>query len=269
MINQVANINGVLKEINPIVQMIHNYVSANECADGVIAIGASPIITASVQEAEQVAYRANSISMNAGTINDGQVESMILAGTMANDANIPVILDPAGVSFSKFRAQSILKLLNKIKVSVIKGNYSEIAFLADENVSSKGLDSFESDEYDCVNVALKLADKYSCTVILTNKVDIVADSSDVVKIYNGTPMLQKLFCSGDMVGVLAAAYCGITRNFLTASTAAASIVSLAGEIAAEELVDELDFGTFKTNFFNYLSKIDSDTIKNRLQLLVY
>ncbi|MBR6162900.1 hydroxyethylthiazole kinase [bacterium] len=269
MINQVANIHDALKEISPIVQMIHNYVSANECADGVIAVGASPIITASVQEAEQVAYRANSISMNTGTINDGQVESMILAGTMANDANIPIVFDPVGVSFSKYRAQQILKILNKIKVSIIKGNYSEIAFLAGENVSSKGLDTFEADEYDCVNVALKLADKYSCTVILTSQTDIVADSTDVIKIYNGTPMLQKLFCSGDMVGTLAAAYCGISRNFLTASTAATAMVSLAGELAAENLANDLDTGTFKINFFNQLSKIDSDTIKNRLQLLVY
>ena len=83
MINQVANIHDALREINPIVQMLHNYVSANECADGAIAIGASPIITASVQESEQVAFRANAISMNAATINDSQSESMILAGTMA------------------------------------------------------------------------------------------------------------------------------------------------------------------------------------------
>ena len=269
MINQVANIHDALREINPIVQMLHNYVSANECADGAIAIGASPIITASVQESEQVAFRANAISMNAATINDSQSESMILAGTMANDANIPIVFDPAGASFSKYRAQTILKILNKIKVSVIKGNYSEIAFLAGENVSSKGLDAFEADEYDCVNVALKLADKYSCTVILTSKTDIIADSTDVVKVFNGTPMLQKFFCSGDMIGVIAAAYCGISRNFLTAATAAASMVSLAGELAAENLSNDLDLGTFKTNFFNQLSKIDSDTIKNRLQLLVY
>ena len=249
--------------------MLHNYVSANECADGVIAVGASPIITASVQESEQVAYRANSISMNTGTINDGQAESMILAGVKANEVNIPIVFDPAGVSFSKFRAQTTLKILNKIKVSVIKGNYSEIAFLAGENISSQGLDSFEADEYDCVNVALKLADKYSCTVILTSKTDIVADSTDVIKIYNGTPMLQKLFCSGDIVGTIAAAYSGISRNFLAASTAAVSMVSLAGELAAENLANDLDIGTFKTNFFNQLSKIDSDTIKNRLQLLVY
>lgn len=269
MINQVANIHDMLREINPITHLIHNYASANECANSVIAVGASPIITASVQEAEQVAYRANSISFNVGTINDSQLEAMTLAGIVANNENIPIVLDPVGVSFSKYRAQSILKLLKKVKISIIKGNYSEIAFLAGENVSSRGFDTFEADEYDCVNAALKLSDKYGCTVVLTSSTDIIADSTNVIKVYNGTPMLQKLFSSGDMVGVITAAYCGITKNFLTASTAAVGMVSLAGEIASETLENGLDIGTFKVNFFNELAKINSDTIKNRLQILTY
>ncbi len=269
MINQIANIHDILRELNPIIQMQHNYVSAIECADAVISIGASPIITASIQESEQVAGRANAVSMNIGTVNDGQIESMILAGTLANESGIPIVLDCAGVSFSKYRAQSADKLLKKVKMTIIKGNYSEIAFLSGDNVASKGLDTIVADEYDCVNVALKLADKYNCTTIVTGKTDIIADATNVIKVYNGTPLLQKMFSSGDMVGTIAAAYCGITKNFLAAATAAASIVSLAGELAADSLANDLDYGTFKMNFFNELAKIDSDTIKNRLQILVY
>ena len=269
MINQVANIHEMVKQINPLVQMLHNYVSALECADALISIGASPIITASVQESEQVCARANSVSMNFATINDSQAESMILAGVSANASEIPVVIDCSGVSFSIFRAKSASKVMRKFYPAIIKGNYSEIAFLSGDNVISKGLDGIEADEYDCVNVALKLADKCKCTVIVTGKTDIVADSTDVIKIYNGNPLLQKLFSSGDLVGVFAAAYCGITKNYLAAATTAASIVGLAGELAADNLANDLDLGTFKQNFFNELAKMDSDTIKNRLQLLVY
>ena len=269
MINQVANIHQSLREINPIVQMMHNYVSALECSDALISIGASPITTASIQEGEQVAGLVNAISLNTATINDGQLESMTLAGMVANETDVPITLDCAGVSFSKYRAQSVLKLLKKVKMTVIKGNYSEIAFLTGDNVISKGLDTVGADEYDCVNVALKLADYYHCTVIVTGKTDIVADSTDVIKIFNGTPMLQKIFSSGDLIGTIAAAYCGITKNYLAAATAATGIVGLAGELAASNLSNDLDLGTFKVYFYNELAKMDSDTIKNRLQLLVY
>ena len=269
MINQVANIHQNLKEITPIVQMMHNYVSALECSEALIAVGASPIITASIQEGEQVAGLVNAVSMNTATINDGQLESMSLAGMIANEVQIPIVLDCAGVSFSKYRAQSVMKLLKKVNMTIIKGNYSEIAFLAGDNVVSKGLDTVVADEYDCVNVALKLADKCQCTVIVTGKTDIIADSTDVIKIFNGTPLLQKLFSSGDMIGTLAAAYCGMTKNYLAAATAATGIVGLAGELAASNLSNDLDIGTFKVYFFNELAKMDSDTIKNGLQLLVY
>lgn len=270
MINQIANIHEILKELSPLIQMQHNYVSTIECADAVISVGASPMITASIQEAEQVAAKVNALSMNVGTINDGQLESMILAGVVANENDTPVVLDCAGVSFSKYRAVSVTKLLKRVKMTIIKGNYSEIAFLTGDNVISKGFDtSVEADEYDCVNVALKLADLYNCTVIVTGKTDIIADSTNVIKIFNGTPLLQKFFSSGDIIGTLAAAYSGITKNFLAAAAAAVSVVSLAGELAAADLANDLDINTFKQCFFNELSKLDSDTLKNRLQILVY
>ena len=59
---------------------------------------------------------------------------MKLAGKAANEKNIPIVLDAVGVGATRLRDNKAFELLNEVGIDIIKGNSSEIAKLAGEDV---------------------------------------------------------------------------------------------------------------------------------------
>ena len=119
-----------VREKHPLVHHITNYVTVNDCANITIAIGAAPVMADAPEEVCEMVAVAGALVLNIGTLNKGQVESMILAGGMANDRQIPVVLDPVGAGATRFRTRTALRLLDELKITILKGNAGEIGVLA-------------------------------------------------------------------------------------------------------------------------------------------
>ena len=85
---------------NPLVHNITNIVAANFSANGLLAIGASPIMADSVDEMAELAAASSAVVLNIGTLNKQKVEAMLVAGKSANRAGVPVVLDPVGAGFT-------------------------------------------------------------------------------------------------------------------------------------------------------------------------
>ena len=115
-----------IKEKNPLTHCITNSVTINDCANAILAIGASPIMTEDIREIEEIEKIANALVINIGTINKIQEELIYNACEHANKNNIPIIFDPVGVGMSKLRNEITLNLIENYKLSAIKGNMSEI-----------------------------------------------------------------------------------------------------------------------------------------------
>ena len=71
---------------------------------------------------------------------------MLLAGKKANELAHPVVLDPVGAGASRLRTGTALKLLENIKMTVIRGNISEIKTLALGSGTTKGVDADVADQ---------------------------------------------------------------------------------------------------------------------------
>ena len=115
-----------VKEINPLVLHYTNEVTINDCANITLALGASPLMSYSNEEIEEIVSIASSVVINIGTMNSNRLDLFLQAGKAANKFNKPVILDPVGVFATKTRTDFTNKLLNKIKFDVVKGNIAEI-----------------------------------------------------------------------------------------------------------------------------------------------
>lgn len=101
---------------------------------------------------------------------------MILAGKKANKLNIPVVLDPVGVGASTLRNKTAEEILSQIKIDVLRGNLSEISYLAGLEVFTKGVDTAKADEEnDTVDIAKSVANQYACIVGITGRVDVISD----------------------------------------------------------------------------------------------
>ena len=92
-----------VKKINPLVLHYTNEVTINDCANITLALGASPLMSYSNEEVEEIVSIASSVVINIGTMNSNRLDLFVKAGKAANKFNKPVILDPVGVFATKTR----------------------------------------------------------------------------------------------------------------------------------------------------------------------
>ena len=130
-----------IRKKQPLIHNITNYVVANFQANGLLAIGASPVMADELQEVEEMVSLASALLINIGTLNERTKESMLLAGKKANSLGIPVILDPVGAGATTFRRETVQQLLAEIKFVLIRCNIGELAAIANVSWQQKGVDS--------------------------------------------------------------------------------------------------------------------------------
>lgn len=272
MKRQIAELVERIRYQNPLVHNITNYVTVNDCANILLAIGASPIMADDIREAAQITSISKALVINTGTLNERTVESMIASGRRANELNIPVVFDPVGAGASEFRNETVLRILDEVKVSILRGNLSEISWISGCESTTKGVDSAEEDEKnDRVAVAMAAARKYGCVVAITGKIDIVTDGSRVVKLMNGTARLSKITGTGCMTTALTGAFAAVTNSMLDAAAAAILTMSIAGELAQGEIVKVYGtkspmLGLFHMGIMDAVSCMDHEIIQERMKI---
>ncbi|WP_071395176.1 hydroxyethylthiazole kinase [Bacillus tuaregi] len=247
-----------IKEMNPLIHNITNIVVANFSANGLLALGASPVMADAVEEAAEMAKASAAVVINMGTLNRDTVEAMIAAGKAANESNIPVILDPVGVGATFFRTQSAQMLLKEVQFSVIRGNSAEIANLIGEKWEVKGVDAgmVKGDVYSLARDAAK---SLHAVVVVTGKEDIISDGTVTNVVYNGHPLLTNVTGTGCLLTAVIGAFAAVEKNYLNAATAALVFYGVAAEIAANKTEGQGQ-GSFQTEFLNQLSLVSSSEI---------
>lgn len=247
----------------PLVHCITNYVTVNDVANALLACGGSPIMADDIGEVSDITSISNALVINIGTLNERTVRSMVKAGLTANEKNIPVILDPVGAGASSLRNEAVKTLLSQVKFKVIRGNLSEMSFIAGLSVSTRGVDSSEADSgNDAVSVAKTVADKYGCVAAITGAVDVITNGNDVAKISNGVPQMGKITGTGCMLSGVIGAYAGANDDTFSAVTDAVASMGIAGEMAFERC-GSLGTGSLHIGIIDALSLIDDGIIKEK------
>lgn len=248
-----------VKQKKPLVHNMTNYVTVNDCANIILALGASPIMADEINEVEEMVAIASCLVINMGTLNERTVASMLKAGKKANALGKPVVFDPVGVGAGPYRNETAQKLLNEVEFAVIRGNMSEIKFLSGMNVSTKGVDS-TADETGGAEAAQAFAAKMNCVAAVTGKTDIITDSRRVAFIDNGHVLLTGVTGTGCMTTALVGAYCGAVADYFIAATAGVMTMGLAGEIAHRTLRDGEGTGTFRARLLDSVYLLDAQTV---------
>ncbi|MCD8015743.1 MAG: hydroxyethylthiazole kinase [Lachnospiraceae bacterium] len=114
----------------PRIHCITNFVTMNDCANILLACGASPIMAFDEAETAEIAAQCDGLVINMGTLRQEAIPAMLSAGKRANELGRPVVLDPVGAGASAFRTKTALRLLEEIRFSVIRGNVSELRALS-------------------------------------------------------------------------------------------------------------------------------------------
>jgi hydroxyethylthiazole kinase len=248
-----------VRKANPLVHNITNIVVANFTANGLLALGASPFMADAKEEVADVASIAGALVLNIGTLNPKTVEAMMIAGKAANEKGIPVIFDPVGAGATPFRTAAARKIVNELKISVIRGNAAEVANVIGENWAIKGVDAGEGNG-DMIELAKKAARQLGTTIAVTGKEDVASDGETTYLIRNGHPILTKVTGTGCLLTSIIGAFAALENNLVEASAAALASYGVAAEIAAEKTSNQGP-GSFQIEFLNQLAKLSTDDIK--------
>lgn len=249
-----------VREVSPLVHNMTNVVVTNFTANGLYALGASPVMAYAKEEVADMAKIAGAVMLNIGTLNETEVNAMIIAGQSANANNVPVIFDPVGAGATPYRTAVARKIVSEVKVSIIRGNAAEVANVIGENLVVKGVDGGEVSG-NIVALAQTAAKKLDTVVVITGKDDVVTDGKVTYVIHNGHPILTKVTGTGCLLSSVIGAFAAVEKDLVLAATSALVSYGVAAEIAAEMKGQEGP-GSFQTEFLNQLAKVSAaETIK--------
>ena len=256
------NSNETVRNKVPLVHCITNYVTVNDVANALLACGGSPIMADDIDEVAEITAISNALVLNIGTLNRRTVASMLHAGKTANINNIPVVLDPVGAGASGLRNETVESLLQEVNFAVIRGNLSEMSFVAGLQVSTRGVDTSAADsDKDAVAVAKAVAETYDCVAVVTGATDVVTDGVRVAKIRNGVPAMGKITGTGCMLSGVIGAYAGACADTFAGVVTAVASMGIAGELSYREN-SGAGTGSLRVGLIDALSRLDDGQIES-------
>ena len=232
----------------PLIHSITNYVAMNFSANALLSIGASPVMSRAPEEVAQMASYANALVLNLGTPEEQSLKAMLIAGKAANEKGIPIIYDPVAVGATSFRREFNRKLLNDVRVSVIRGNASEILALCDEHKITAGVDTYDQGQI-AVEGAKTLALKIETIIIISGKTDYITNGKEVRCLNLGDDMMSKVTAMGCATDGIVAAFAAVNQNMFHAACNAMVLCGYAGQMAAAKSQGN---GSMMINFLDEL-----------------
>ena len=254
-----------VRQRKPLVQCITNFVTVNDCANIILASGGSPTMAEHPLEVQESVRKAQALVCNMGAID--KVDAMVLAGKEANRLAIPVILDPVGAGGTQLRRDAVKALLEEVHFAVIRGNASEIRYLAGQKTTGSGVDVSISDKITeenlngAIELASDLAARLGSVIAISGKIDVISDGKRTCVLRNGCATMARITGSGCMLTALIGAFCGANADVFLAACTAMATMGISGEIAEEK---RLRNGTGNATFRNDL--IDAVFILTEEQL---
>ncbi len=249
-----------LRETKPLVHQITNYVVMNETANATLALGALPVMAHAREEVEEMVRISGALVLNIGTLSPPWVEAMLLAGRTANEAGVPVVLDPVGVGATTYRTETAKRILDEVNVAVLRGNGGEVATLVGVDAEVRGVESIAAGG-DPAGLAREAGRRLGLVASITGPIDHVSDGETVIAISNGHPLLASITGTGCMSTAMTGCFLAVNRDRpLEAAAEALIAFGVAGEDAA---VDAKGPGSFHVALYDALAALDPATLDER------
>lgn len=252
----------------PLVHNITNYVTVNDVANILLACGGSPIMSDEPEDVEDITSVCGGLNINIGTLHQSSIEGMLLAGKKANELGHPVLLDPVGAGASRLRTDTALRIMKEIKLTVIRGNISEIKTLAYGSGTTKGVDADVADAVteeklnDAIAFVKNFARKTSCIIAVTGAIDLVSDGEICYVIRNGRPEMGKITGTGCQLSGMMTAYVAANQEKpLEAAASAVCIMGLAGEIGWSRMQEGDGNATYRNRIIDAVYQMTGEDLE--------
>ena len=252
-----------IKEERPLLHCVSNIVSANDCANLALAVGASPMMAQAAEEMAEITAISSATVLNTGTPDRERFEVCRVCGRAAQAVGQPVVLDPVGVGASSWRLKEVTKLLEAFRPSVIRVNLGEAEALCRQEGREQGVDSTASAAPEKrVKLAKELAERYAATVLLTGPEDIICDGVRILSTSGGSGRMALVTGTGCMLSVLCGAFAAVEPDTAAAAALASAFWKLCAERASAAAQDR-GIGSFRAELINAAELTDAKALEAR------
>jgi hydroxyethylthiazole kinase len=239
-----------IQQESPIILTLTNTVTTDFVTNGLLSLGASPMITTAEEETEELVTLAHAVVINLGTLNDRFIQLCRHACLLANQLNRPIILDPVGAGASRYRTETCLQMLLDFSISIIRGNASEIMALSEVPMPMTVID--KAVELDAaIHNAKSLSNHYNAAVMISGKQDVIIDQNKINYCGRGSPLMSMVTGTGCLLSAIIAAFHAVEPNRFLATSSAADFFGICGEQAAKRAQGP---GSFKPALLDALAQ---------------
>lgn len=231
-----------LRGARPRVHCITNAAAQVFTANLLLAAGGIPSLSFAAEEVRFFTRRSAALLVNLGTLDAERRSGIPLAIEAAQDARIPIVLDPVFVEASPPRLAMACNLLRH-RPNVLRCNASEFSALQNADDPKRDVTQFAAASH--------------CTIALTGPVDCVTDGARIVSIANGHKLMSQTTAMGCAGTALIAAFCAMTEDSLIAAASALLVLGIAGEQAGRAANGP---GSFVPAFLDCLAALNADDI---------
>jgi hydroxyethylthiazole kinase len=244
-----------VREQNPLVHNITNFVVMNDTANALLAVGASPVMAHAIAEVREMVAYAGALVLNIGTLEDPWIDAMLAAADEANKRNIPIVLDPVGAGATVFRTATADRIMRAAHMAVVRGNAGEMAAIAGLGGEVRGVDSVSAVLPD---VAVRVvATRTHGAAVASGPEDYVGDRTRLATIHNGDPLMARITGSGCMATAMIGAFLAVEPDPFLAAAEAVIAYDIAGELAAAKSAGP---GTFRQQLMDAIAGLDRAAI---------
>ncbi|MFA8451496.1 MAG: hydroxyethylthiazole kinase, partial [Bacteroidales bacterium] len=191
-----------IREQNPLVLNVSNYVVMNTIANCMLAIGASPIFLVAPDEASELVEKCDSVVINSGTPDSFwlDIAKKTIRSNVKNKK--PLVLDPVGVGFSKYKTKVVKDIIDQIQPTVIRGNAGEVLELSGcKGDLVRGVSSLVDAE-KAIDALSEFSHKSDCTLSASGSIDVIICGDRMVQIGNGSKLASKVSGMGCVASAL-------------------------------------------------------------------
>lgn len=257
----------------PLIHCITNYVTVNDVANVLLAIGARPIMADDPEEVEEITALCAGLCLNIGTLNARTIPSMIAAGKRARALGHPVVLDPVGAGASRLRTATALRILHEVHPTVVRGNISEIRTLAVGSGTTQGVDANAADAVTEETLAATadflrgFAARTEAIIVVTGAIDLVTDGVTTYVVRNGRAEMGRVTGTGcQLSALLAAAPAAAPADPLAAVAETVALMGTAGEIAWAQMGERDGNVTYRTRIIDAIYRMTSEELSKHMNI---
>lgn len=255
-----------VKRQRPLIHCVSNIVSANDCANLALAIGASPMMAQALPEMEAITAASSATVLNTGTPDEEKFRVCLVCGKAAERLGQPAVLDPVGVGASPWRLERTCEMLRLFTPAILRVNLGEARALLQLDSREQGVDSpAASSREERLEIAVRLAQRRRTTVLLSGPEDIAADGSAAWCVTGGSDLMSKVTGTGCMLSVLCGVFAAVEPEPREAALLAAAFWKVCSR-RADRAAGETGPGSFRTALLDAAGALTAADLEREAEL---